>query len=285
MIELYGLSDLHVRERVTACEVDRGGVLARSSSGEELYARHAVLAIGASEQPNWPWWAPREHPRVRHVFEPGFDGWPSEQEERVAVIGGGITAGQVALRLAREGHEAHLISRHSLRQHQFDSDAGWLGPRYMTGFERQEDLGRRRAMIQEARHRGSVPPDLRRALRRAFREEQVTWREAEVQEVIPDRGGALVRMVTGELLEVDRVLLATGFSSARPGGAMVDQLIESASLPCAQCGYPIVDTALRWHPRIHVSGPLAELELGPASRTIAGARRAAERLVGALQSA
>jgi len=52
-----------------------------------------------------------------------------------------------------------------------------------------------------------------------------------------------------------------------------------ASLPCASCGYPIVDTALRWHPHVHVSGPLAELELGPASRNIAGARMAADRLV------
>ena len=39
--------------------------------------------------------------------------------------------------------------------------------------------------------------------------------------------------------------------------------------------------ALRWHPRVYVSGPLAELELGPSARNISGARRAAERLVAA----
>ena len=65
---------------------------------------------------------------------------------------------------------------------------------------------------------------------------------------------------------------------------MVDALIASASLPCARCGYPIVDSALRWHPRIHVSGPLAELELGPASRNIAGARLAGGRLVKAARA-
>ena len=59
----------------------------------------------------------------------------------------------------------------------------------------------------------------------------------------------------------------------------MDQLVESAELPCASCGYPIVDRGLRWHPRIYVSGPLAELELGPAARNIAGARRAGDRLV------
>ena len=28
---------------------------------------------------------------------------------------------------------------------------------------------------------------------------------------------------------------------------MVDQLIKQSKLPCAECGYPIVDTDLCWH--------------------------------------
>ena len=75
------------------------------------------------------------------------------------------------------------------------------------------------------------------------------------------------------------ILLATGFMPKRPGGKMVDQLITESQLPCAECGYPIVDTDLCWHPRLYVSGPLAELEIGPSSRNISGARRAAKRIV------
>ena len=75
------------------------------------------------------------------------------------------------------------------------------------------------------------------------------------------------------------MLLATGFAKPRPGGELVDGLITSASLACAQCGYPIVDESLSWHPRVFVSGPLAELELGPTSRNISGARRAGDRIV------
>ena len=65
---------------------------------------------------------------------------------------------------------------------------------------------------------------------------------------------------------------------------MVDDLITSASLPCASCGYPIVDESLRWHPGVYVSGPLAELELGPVSRNIAGARRAGDRIAAAARA-
>ncbi|MCG8455952.1 MAG: hypothetical protein MI919_06680, partial [Holophagales bacterium] len=68
------------------------------------------------------------------------------------------------------------------------------------------------------------------------------------------------------------------------GGQMLDRLVSELELPCASCGYPVVDPWLRWHPRIQVSGPLAELELGPASRNIAGARRAGDRLIDAVST-
>ena len=52
----------------------------------------------------------------------------------------------------------------------------------------------------------------------------------------------------------------------------MDELVTKESLACARCGYPIVDRSLAWHPSIHVTGPLAELELGPTARNIHGAR-------------
>jgi hypothetical protein len=201
------------------------------------------------------------------------------------VVGGGISAGHVALRLLGEGHHVHLVSRHALRQHQFDSDPGWLGPKYTAGFSRERDLDRRRAAITEARHRGSVPPDVRRALCRAIARERLQWHESDVTGVVAGDDGLEIRLGTTTVLVADRVLFATGFATCRPGGSMVDELIASASLPCARCGYPIVDSALRWHPRVYVSGPLAELELGPVSRNIAGARRAGDRLVAAADDA
>jgi len=87
-----------------------------------------------------------------------------------------------------------------------------------------------------------------------------------------------LELVGGEALICGRIVLATGFEERRPGGAWLDDAIDRLGLPCSACGYPLVDGALRWHPRIHVSGALAELEVGPAARNIAGARMAAERI-------
>lgn len=280
VVDTFGLDGLHLRDRAIACSVDTGAVGVQLAGGREVGAQNLVLAIGASEQPEWPDWAPRGDRRVRHVFAPGAHAWPS-RSQAVAVVGGGISGAQVALRLLAEGHQVHLVSRHALRVHQFDSDPGWLGPMYMAGFGRIRDLRQRRLRIAAARHKGSVPPDVQRALRRAIAGE-LRWHEGEVEGLEPRSEGLELRLSTGAALEVQGVLLATGFSGQRPGGAMIDALIATASLPCAACGYPVVDSALRWHPRVYVTGPLAELELGPAARNIAGARRAGDRLVDAV---
>lgn len=278
-----GLEDLHVRSRAIACRPGDDHVSVELDDGSVFDARHVVLAIGVSDQPAWPAWAPHPHPRIHHVFEPGFDGWPT-RSETVLVVGGGITAGHVSLRLLAEGHHVHLLSRHPLREHQFDSDPGWLGPKYTADFHREPDPDRRRSMISRARHRGSMPTDMARSIRRAIGRGGIDWHDGETTGVDDRNDRLAVRLDDGSSLEVDRILLATGFAARRPGGEMVDELIASASLPCAQCGYPIVDPSLRWHPRVYVSGPLAELELGPVSRNIAGARRAGDRIVEAARS-
>lgn len=283
VISSFGLSELHVQARALSCDVDCDGVVVRLSEGTELSARNVVLAMGGGEQLEWPEWTRKDDPRVHHVFACGFDGWPSK-EESVVVVGGGITGGQVALRLVKEGHQVHLVSRHAMREHQFDSDAGWLGPKYMMRFHREKNLDKRRALIRKARHSGSVPPDVRRRITAAITQGQIEWHEADVASLEGQGTELTMRLTTGVTVKPDRVLLATGFTGHRPGGALVDQLITSAALPCASCGYPIVDKSLRWHPKIYVTGPLAELELGPASRNIAGARRAAERLVEAART-
>lgn len=275
-----GLEERQIRCRAETCSPDDEGVTVVLSDGRTVRARSVVLAMGAGDQPLRPEWIPDDHPGVHHVFERGFSSWPST-DETTLLVGGGISAGHVALRLVAEGHRIHLISRHAIREHRFDSDPGWLGPKYTADFHREPDHDRRRQVITRARNRGSMPPEMGRAVRRAISRGDIQWHEGEVVDFADRAGRISIRTNAGSDLTVDRILLATGFASRRPGGSMIDELVRSASLPCASCGYPIVDHALRWHPRIHVSGPLAELELGPVSRNIAGARRAGDRIVAA----
>ena len=278
VVERLGLQAQHVRDRVEGIALDEGSAWVELAGGRGIAARRVILALGSGEALAWPAWAPRGHRRVRHVFQP-------EVEDRrpagtvVGVIGGGVTAAQVALRLAREGRRVVMVTRHALRTSQYDSEPGWHGPKFMTAFARLEDPRARRAEVASGRNRGSMPPDVRHALDGALRRGAIELHRASVTSADVSGPGVRLTLEDGARLELDELLLATGFSGERPGGALVDRLVEEEGLPCAPCGFPIVDPALRWHRRIHVAGPLAELELGPVAGNISGARRAGERIV------
>ncbi len=282
VLSRYGLPDLHRRDRAVGLDLNCDAVRVRLGDGHELVGRRVLLALGAAEQPRWPNWARELHTagaRVHHVFDSGFTLEPDDLPERVAVIGGGITAAQVAMRLVKAGARVDIVSPHAPRVHEFDSDPGWMGPKHMRRFAATRDPDARRALITQARHRGSIPPRLHRALRAAMHRGDASWHVGQTQHAEP---GAPHRLhLHDHVIEADAVLLATGFEARRPGGTLVDELIESHALPCASCGYPVVDHHLRWHPRVFVTGPLAELEVGPVARNILGARRAAERILSA----
>lgn len=278
LIQRYSLDDLHIQAKAIECKVDCDGAYVMTCTGEKMSTKNVILAIGAGDRPMWPKWAKNFDKLVHHIFDSEFDGWPKGRET-VAVVGGGISAGQVALRLQDEGNIVHLISRHEMREHQFDSDPGWLGPKYMTGFLKEKDVNKRRKIIGKARHRGSVPPDVHNSILQAIDNEEFSLHREGISDLRIVNEMCEIEFIGGGKIKVDRVLLATGFEKDRPGGDLIDNLIKSASLPCAECGYPIVDEDLCWHPRIYVSGPLAELEIGPSSRNISGARSAAKRII------
>ncbi|MEM9115672.1 MAG: FAD/NAD(P)-binding protein [Myxococcota bacterium] len=278
VLKSYGLAALHVRGFAVDCSLRSDGVDLALSSGRVFSSRRVVLALGASEHLNYPDWVAPSSSRIHHVFDPRFTEWPTSPE-RIVVVGGGISAAQLGLRMVDSGHQVTILARHPWRRHQFDSDSGWLGPKLMTGFSRERDIDLRRNLIERARHRGSIPPDVDRALKAAAREGRLEMELGAVESVDESGPSLRLRLLDGSERAADRVLLATGFSTGRPGGALVDRLVKSAALSCAHCGYPVIDDTLRWHEHIHVAGPLAELELGPVARNIAGARRAADRIL------
>ena len=297
IIEEYELEALHMRGRANRLDLSSTSATVgfedpgHEGSPEAVRARQVILAIGAPREPAWPDWALRAnaaaadanvaepHSLIQHIFDPGLELQDDEESTRVAVIGAGISGAQVALRLAREGRQVTLISRHALRVEQFDSDPGWQGPRHMSGFARIQDPNERRDRIRAARNRGSMPRDVFMPLRAALADGTLELIEEERGRSAHVANREVSRALERRDLRVDRVVLATGFPSRRPGGAWLDEAVEAHQLPCAACGYPIVDRGLRWHPRLFVTGALEELELGPVSRNLSGARRAGDRIL------
>ncbi|MEO0649746.1 MAG: FAD/NAD(P)-binding protein [Planctomycetota bacterium] len=284
LVARFGLAARHLRATVVALRPSAEQVSVTTGDGRTLQARRALLATGPGAPAPRPAWAAGLGDRVSQVLEPGYRWQAVSAGERVLVVGGGMTAVHTALRLAGAGAAVDLVSRHDLRTVQFDTDPGWLGPKFMARFERTLDLGRRRAHIDTARRRGSVTPELKLALAPHLRAGAIHWRTDEVKGAATAAEGARIDLASGGTLQVQRVVLGTGFAPEPPSSGLVATLAEQAGLPTSPCGFPVVDRALRWHPRVHVSGGLAELELGPTARNIAGARRACDRILNELEA-
>ncbi|MEM7134046.1 MAG: SidA/IucD/PvdA family monooxygenase [Chloroflexota bacterium] len=264
----------------------------------KLSARRILLALGRTNMA-WPAWSSElrmaaHRVSVHHLFEESFEMAAVPPWRHLVVIGGGISAAQVACSLGERAKKDRfngrvtLLTRHPLRKSHFDSNPCWNGPKCLTKFHHTADYTQRRAQITEGRYRGTVSHDVIRVVERHCEEETLHLRQDQViaAHLPPSQPGAsleiCLQLASGATITTDRVILATGFEQRRPGGDLIDKAIAAHGLRCALCGYPIVDPQLQWHEGLHVTGPLAELELGTTAPNIRGARMAVDRLQAAV---
>jgi cation diffusion facilitator CzcD-associated flavoprotein CzcO len=285
LIEHYRLDALRVIGRAEGLTRIQDGWRVETSQGG-LESRRVVLAMGATEQPYWPSWAlqlRKAGAPIHHIFDLGFVRENLSPWLSAIIIGGGITAAQTALAMTeQQPGTVKLLTRHPVRLAHFDSDPCWVTEICLNQFHQNRDFDRRRALIRQVRNRGSMPPEVAARLSESVQNERLNQQIDEVKRAIVDENGQIrLSLAGGDILKTDLVILATGFDPVRPGGDWIDRAIGDYNLPRAACGYPIVDESLCWSPKLYVSGPLAELEIGPVSRNIIGARLAGERLLSA----
>jgi len=279
IVESRALLDLRLRARATGFAPVPGGLRVETDAGA-IEAREVVVAVGHTDRLARPAWS-RGLPlaRVAHVFD---DGWDIDQllaGERVAIVGGGLSAAQCALAVARRtGRAPLLVTRHEPRLAAFDQDPCWLGPKCLAGFDRLTSLADRRRAIDAARQRGAMPREVAARLDASVGRGRVDRRLGEVDSAIVRGKRVEVGFRDGGCEALDRVILATGFEHGRPGGDWLDAAVIEFGLPIAPCGFPVLDRSLRWRPHLRVVGGLAELVVGPSARNLAGVRMAAELL-------
>jgi glycine/D-amino acid oxidase-like deaminating enzyme len=281
VIERHGLEALRVRGSARALIRHDDGWRVETDVGA-IDARRIVLAIGPDDRLPWPQWATTTRARgarIAHVLDADFSRESIGADEHVLVVGGGISAAQLALRLAqRTGGAVTLLARHAPRVHTLDADLPWFGRGGPAAFARATDPRARRTMLGLGRRRGSMPKDTATRIASAVKAGRLALQYGEVARATNLADGRVRVETADQGLACDRIVLATGFATQRPGGTWLARTIRSEGLPIAPCGYPIADGSLAWRPGLHVCGPLAELQLGAAARSIAGVRRAAEIL-------
>ncbi|GGB00418.1 pyridine nucleotide-disulfide oxidoreductase [Macrococcus hajekii] len=265
LIKEYQLENYHIREK--AVSIEPGYIINGKHQAEQL-----ILATGI----NHLHYIPEFMADVAH-YQHLFDSSQPLASDIDVVIGGGITACHAVRELTKKRHVT-LIMRHAIRTHELDSDPGWLGPRNMSAFNKIDDYKERRSIIKEARHRGSMPAHLKQSLKFLESEGRVTLIKGEVASA----DHQYLYLTDGRVIPYQSIALATGCEQAIAKDPLVSQIIQTFNPPLAPCGYPIVTHDLEWFDHVYVSGPLAELELGPVSRNIIGGRKASARICQAI---
>lgn len=281
ILSKYNTQDFWIQTIVSDISFNEQGAIVHSKDGE-IHAKHVILAIGNGgelRKPNWTQSLEDTLFPIYHIYDDLYSLQSSKIGVHTVIIGNGMGAVQAFIKMAKQSTNLiTLLTPNELKISQYDIDPGWMGPKYLHRFHSESRVNHRREMIDGARNRGTITPDVVRELRYVLTFEHAKHQVGRVQSADLFGGdSAYLKLKDNSTLFCDRILLGTGLSRVIDS-QLVQKLRSKKKLRCAECGYPIVDPFLRWNEHLIVTGELAELEIGPAAKNIIGARHAGKRI-------
>ena len=279
----YDLGSLVLDDRVQCLEENAAEVRLETTGGS-FSTDWCLLAVGHGRSLATPEWAsdlPDDVPAT-HVWDPAFDPEGVGPQASVGIVGGGITAAQLAATLAQPGRDVTMFARSPLRVKTLEADTDWM--HFSTVVEELQELPpaskAREQAVDAVRHDGTIPPHVFGPLRRAIEDGAVDLQQTTITECTPAGGTLVVTCENGRARCLDRLVFATGFASPYDA-ELLRQVRTESDLETGYRGAPALDDeTLRWRrrdgslSRVFVSGCAAQQVLGPFARNIVGARRA-----------
>ncbi|MEO1351778.1 MAG: FAD/NAD(P)-binding protein [Cyanobacteria bacterium J06635_15] len=265
-------------------------------TGDTVLARRVVLATGGG-QPDWPDWvqrvgSPYPAERLCHASQVRLPSLQSLAGETILIVGSGLTSGHLAVGAVKRGAKVLMMARRTFQEKLFDAAPGWLGPKYLKGFQTEPDMQVRWQMVQHARNGGSLTPAMMTRLRKLERQGQVTfyehcqvaaahWKD-NAWKVCCDNHSVHTCMAHQP---IHRIWLATGTSLDIKAHSLLKGVLAKYPITTVN-GLPVLDEYLRWPDcGLFLMGPWAALRIGPVARNLFGGKLAANRIVPALTKA
>ncbi|AFZ73296.1 FAD/NAD(P)-binding protein [Natronobacterium gregoryi] len=279
----------------TATDVqDAGDHVRIETTAGTLSTAWCLLAVGHDRSYAFPEWAeelPTKAP-VTHVWERGFDPETIDETASVGIVGGGITAAQLATTLAQPGREVTLFARSPFQVETLEASTDWM--HFSGALEALRELPPasqdRARRVAEARRDGSMPPYAFRRLRRALEGDSLSLERSEIAAATEAGGTVVVTCRDGTAYVLDELVCATGFDTPYDG-TLFRAIRSDSNLATGYRGAPVLDDeALRWcrtdgtPSRVVVSGAATQQVLGPFARNVVGARRVGSLVLEELES-
>jgi cation diffusion facilitator CzcD-associated flavoprotein CzcO len=290
----YDLESIRVDARVTDV-TDAGRNVEIETTRGRISTRWCLLAVGHGRSFTYPEWATEliSSKSVTHVWDPTFEHDAIGETASVGIVGGGITAAQLATTVAQlPGRDAVLFARSPFRVETLEANTDWM---HFSGITEKLHAHppasrAREELVAEARYDGTIPRYVFRRLQRALEQDRIELERSEIA-VATEAGGTVVTTCRdGSAYCFDELICATGFGSPYDG-ELFRHLRQHSTLQTGYRGAPLLDDdTLRWvhqngaPSRVAVSGVAAQQVLGPFARNVIGAKRAGTLIVGFLKS-
>lgn len=285
LIDKHALAHVLRRDRVVQIEQLEDVLRVRTQHGGEHFARRVVLATNpmCPLRPGWATAAAVRAPDGRLIHSDELDLRAlALAGERVLVVGGGLTGAGIAVAAMQRGAHVTVAARRALELRVADAESNWHGPARLRPFFAEPDPVQRREMCRAARGGGTVTPPLAWALRKAAHDGTAELLEGHEVRHASWQDGAFSVLLDYQPRRFDRIWLATGHDVAVDAEPLLDRIASSHPARVVG-GLPVLDSACRWPgTALHLMGALAELQLGPLARNLAGARMAADRIICAI---
>ena len=278
-VQSYDLESHLYESQVESIEEDDGFYRA-IIDGQEVEAENIVLATGKGPL-NYPDYAEDlpDEAEAYHAFDEEFDVDEAvDYDGETYVIGGGITAGQVASSMAEQGADVNLVSRSEIEKAGEEADEEWQDWEGINERLDGKDQKERFEAIQQARYDGVMPDYVHEKLMESGADiaEEVEILNTDYSD------GIDIELSNGETAEDVQLVYATGFQDAYDD-AFYQGVADELGLGTGFRDMPMLeDQVLEWldeygdDSNIYVTGEMAQGSLGPFAGNIRGAQLASE---------
>ncbi|KAL8846929.1 MAG: hypothetical protein Q9221_008017 [Calogaya cf. arnoldii] len=275
-----------------------------TADGDIRFAKVVVLAIGAGGKPNMPRQlsaAEKEGachstqlPKQRFLAPRVVQKIGKRVPTTVMVVGGGLTAAQIANQCIENGvSRVFMVMRSGLKLKPFDIDLDWMGKFQnvqKAAFWSADTDEERLEMLLKARNGGSIPPRYFKKLQTHVANGSLSIHtHTIIKHQVWDEQRKVWAIETDPPLlglppKVDYIYYATGVQPDIECHPFLSPLREKYPIE-VKGGMPCLTQDLAWSKDVplFVAGRLAGLRIGPDCGNLEGARAGAERISWAVE--
>lgn len=274
------------------------------ASGDVVYSKAVMYCKSprVKQLPEWAVAAEKKAPDGVIMHSQDLDVRNSDcKGKRVVVVGGGMTAAQLAWFAAKHGAKVTMLTRHRMKKQEMDVDLGWQGMKLHRS-SRWEHLtpSQRLSVCEEARPQATINKLMWEALQDCMRDSRLEllqsravecakWKESQWSLSLKSTiGNANARrrmfeeedVPVGPLeIEADLIWLATGCADDCTSDKLLSTIQEKYPTRLVN-GYPVLDDALLAWPGLplYLVGSLTMLSIGPAAGLHPGWIQAAKKI-------